>query len=268
MKIKKVFITGAGSGLGKQAAIELARRGHIVYASIYYKEQIDEIEQIAKKENLKLYPFILDILNEEDRKDILNYDIDVFISNAAIGDSGSVAEVNIDRIRNVYETNIFSNIECIQLVLSKMIEKKRGRIIILASLVGRIPMPFLSPYCSSKFALEAFGTCLRQEMKILNKLKDTNIEVGIIEPGAYATGFNKEMNEKKYKWMYKDSYFLGYVSKIQRIDEKIWNFLEQKPYNSIIKQYIRTVEDKKVKHRYHAPWWQVISVQLGRIIGM
>lgn len=57
-------------------------------------------------------------------------------------------------------------------------------------------MPFLSPYCASKFALEGFGICLNQEMKILNKLSDTNIKVSLIEPGAYATGFNKENNEK------------------------------------------------------------------------
>ncbi|NLC87778.1 MAG: SDR family NAD(P)-dependent oxidoreductase [Clostridiaceae bacterium] len=268
MEKKKIFITGAGSGIGKEAAICLARRGHTVYASIYYQEQLEQLEEISKKEKINLYPFMLDILNEKDREKILNYDIDVYISNAAIGNSGSVAEVSVDKIRQVYETNIFSNIKCIQFALSKMIKNGKGRIVILASIAGRIPMPFLSPYCSSKAALETFGTCLRQEMKILNKLKETNIEIGIIEPGAYATGFNKEMNEKKYNWMYKNSYFLGNVKKIQITEEKIWNFLEQKPYNSIVKQYIRVVEDKSLKHRYSAPWWQVSIVQIGRILGM
>ncbi|MCI9177378.1 MAG: hypothetical protein HFJ28_02110 [Clostridia bacterium] len=48
-------------------------------------------------------------------------------------------------------------------------------------------MPFLSPYCASKFALDCFGTCLRQELKLLNKLNGTDIKVCLIEPGAYAT---------------------------------------------------------------------------------
>ena len=52
--MKKIFITGAGSGLGKEAAIKLARRGHTVYASVHYSNQIDSLLEIAERENLKL----------------------------------------------------------------------------------------------------------------------------------------------------------------------------------------------------------------------
>ncbi len=266
--MKKVFITGAGSGLGKKAAIALARRGHIIYASVHYSSQIESLTEIAKKENLQLHAFKLDVLIPEERNLILNYDIDVFISNAAIGNSGSVADINIEKIEEVFDTNVFGNLHIIQLALKNMISnKKEGRIVILSSLVGKIPMPFLSPYCASKFALEGFGICLNQEMKILNKLSNTNIKVCLIEPGAYATGFNKENNEKKYKWMYENSYFSKYAGYIRKYEIKIWNFLEQKNFNSIVKKYIKTVEDKKLKFRYTAPWWQSFFVQLGRIIG-
>ncbi len=129
-------------------------------------------------------------------------------------------------------------------------------------------MPFLSPYCASKFALEGFGICLNQEMKILNKLSNTNIKVCLIEPGAYATGFNKENNEKKYAWMHTNSFFANYTNFIRIYETKIWNFLEQKPFNSIIKKYVHAVEDKNPKFRYFAPWWQVFFIQLGRIFGM
>ena len=78
----------------------------------------------------------------------------------AIGNSGSVADVPIINIESVFNTNVFGNLHMIQLALRNMIQiKKEGRIVILSSLVGRIPMPFLSPYCASKFALEGFGTC-------------------------------------------------------------------------------------------------------------
>lgn len=266
--MKKIFITGAGSGLGKESAITLARRGHIVYASVHYEEQLHSLLEIAKKENLKLIPFKLDILIPKERELILNYDIDVFISNAAIGNSGSVADIPLYNIETVFNTNIFANLHMIQLALKNMITlKKEGRIIILSSLVGRIPIPFLSPYCASKFALEGFGICLNQEMKILNKLSGTNIKISLIEPGAYATGFNKENNNKKYKWMYVDSYFSKYANTIRKYEIKIWNFLEQKPYTSIIKKYIHAVEDFNPKFRYTAPWWQSFFIQLIRIIG-
>lgn len=266
MKKQKIFITGAGSGLGKMAALALARRGHTVYASVQYENQINSITAIAQKENLDLICIKLDILLEADRQLILGYDIDVFIANSAIGDSGSVAEIDINKIKNVFETNVFSNIQTIQLALKNMILKKhQGRIIIISSLVGRIPIKFLSPYCASKFALEGFFTCLRQELKMLSSC---NIDVLIIEPGAYATGFNLENVHKKYAWMEKESYFNKLLDRIKKEDKIIWNILEQKSFNSIIRKYVKAVETKFPKKRYTAPWWQALGVQIGRIFGM
>ncbi|MBR5227074.1 MAG: hypothetical protein IKV94_00325 [Clostridia bacterium] len=57
-------------------------------------------------------------------------------------------------------------------------------------------MHFLEPYAASKFAIEGFASALRDEMKILNKLTGTNIQIGIIESGSYATGFNMETGNK------------------------------------------------------------------------
>lgn len=266
-KVKKnVLITGAGSGLGKEAAILLARRGHFVMAAVYYENQIEDLRKTAEEENLKMEVFQLDILIPEERKKILSYPIDVFIANAAIGDSGSVADIAISRIRNVFETNIFANLELVQLVIEHMLKQNtKGRIVFLTSLAGRIPYAFLAPYCASKFALEAFATCLRKELKLL---KNCDIQVGVIEPGAYATGFNKENNEKKYAWMKTNSYFKDQVDEIFAKELLFWNFIEQKPYTSILKQYIRVVEDPHLKHRYYAPWWQALFTQLGRIFGM
>lgn len=192
---KTILITGSGSGLGKEAAISLARRGHKVIATVFYKNQVKELIDIAANEHLDLIAFKLDVRNNSDRALLLSYQFDVLISNAAIGDSGSVADIYVDRIRDVFETNVFSNIELIQIALSKMIFRNSGRIIILSSMAGRIPFAFLSPYCASKYALECFGICLHKELK---KLPNNKVEICLIEPGAYATGFNKENNEKKY----------------------------------------------------------------------
>ena len=125
-----------GSGLGKEAAIKLARRGHTVYASVHYENQVDEINKLAQRENLELEAFKLDILLPYDRDLISQYDIDVFIANSAIGDSGAVCEVSMNRIKDVFETNVFCNIQTTQIALKNMIQNKHnGRIIILSSLV-------------------------------------------------------------------------------------------------------------------------------------
>lgn len=266
MNKKNILITGAGSGLGKQAALELAKRGHKVYATVHYENQIEDIEKIKIENNLDIECFKLDILLQEDRELIKDYDIDVLICNAAIGDSGSICEVSVDRIENVMETNIFSSIKLLQIVIRRMIEvKHQGRIIVMSSLVGRIPMAFLGPYCMSKFAIEGYASCLRKEMK---QLPNAKIDVCMIEPGAYATGFNKENNEKKYTWMEENSYFRDILPQLKIKQEKMWNLLEVKPYDSIVKQYIKAVEAKHLRARYTAPKLQSFFIQIGRILGM
>ena len=263
--MKKILITGAGSGLGREAAITLSKRGHKVYATVHYTEELEYLNNYAKDNNLSLEAFKLDILLEEDRNKVLDYDIDTFISNAAIGDSGSVAEINIDRIKNVFETNVFCNIQLVQIVIKKMIDNSiNGRIIFLTSLCGRIPIPFLSPYCASKFALESFITCLKSEM---NYIPHINIQFSMIEPGAYATGFNKINYEKKYTWMKDESYFKNIYHKLKLKEDKFWNFVEVKKFDSIIDKYIKAVEDKEAKFRYTAPKYQSFFTQLARIFG-
>lgn len=120
---KTVVITGAGSGLGKEAAIALARRGHKVYATTKYDIECEDLKNIAKNEGINLEPFKLDIRIDEDRNKLLDIDFDCLINNAAIGDSGSIAEVKVDRIENVFETNVFSNIKITQIAIKKCCKK-------------------------------------------------------------------------------------------------------------------------------------------------
>ncbi len=262
--IKKcIVITGAGSGLGKMAALELAKRGHKVIATALYETQVIELNNIAKEKNLDLESFKLDITNEKDRNKLLDYEFDTLINNAAIGESGSIAEIPIDRFINVFNTNVFSNILITQIAIQKFAKKGYGRIIFLSSLLGKKAVPFLGPYCSSKFAIEGFVEALRYEMKIL---KNCTIEITIIEPGAFATGFNKENNEKMYTWMGEKSLFRNQISSIHTIQEKLWNIIESKNYHIIIKKYIKAVEDKHVKSKYSAPFLQSIFIKILNIL--
>lgn len=264
-ELKKVFITGAGSGLGKEAAISLAQRGHTVYATAHYEEEVEILKNYARENNLDIIAFKLDILLDEDRKKILDFDFDTFIANAAIGDSGSVIEVSMDRIKNCFETNLFATIELAQMVMKKNIEDKtKCRLIFISSLWGRISVPFLAPYCATKFALEAFVESLHSE---LPQLPNNTLEVCLIEPGLYATGFNKINTEKKYEWMDDNSYFKSNFEKIKENDIKALELFELKTYETIVKKYIKAVETKKIKFRYTAPITQSTVHQIARIFG-
>ena len=84
--IKTILITGAGSGIGKDTAFALAQRGHRVLATTQTDAQASSLEQEARAQNVVLEVFKLDITLEQDREKLAQYDLDVLINNAAIGE--------------------------------------------------------------------------------------------------------------------------------------------------------------------------------------
>lgn len=263
MKQKVIFITGSGSGIGKAVAIKLATLGNKVIATTHYSKQAVILNELARKENLALESFVLDISSKKDREKILDYDIDVLINNAAIGESGSLAEIAIDKIKHIFEINVFSTLELTQLALRGMIKKDSGRIIFISSLLGRVTSPFLAPYSMTKFALSSAADALRQEIKEISNA----IFISVVEPGAYHTGFNQKMIAKKFEWMDKRSYFYSKLEYLKTREERQFNRLEEKSIDSIVKKIVEAVEDENPKLRYVAPWWQGAGFQILRILG-
>ncbi|WP_061996638.1 SDR family NAD(P)-dependent oxidoreductase [Clostridium sp. ATCC 25772] len=263
--MKKILITGAGTGIGKSAAIALSLRGHLVYATTHTDSEAIILNSIGKKLNLPIKSFKLDITNPIDRNIVTSLNLDVLINNAAIGDSGSIAEINIENFKKVFETNVFSTIELTQLVLKQMIKNNSGKIIFISSLLGKTIYPFLCPYASSKFALECIALSLREE---LNELNNNNIQVTMIEPGAYNTGFNQKNIYKQFTWMKNKSYFKNKINYLKRKHLNYFSKIEVKSTSSIVDEYIKAVESKKVKRRYIAPKSQGVYVKIKQIIGL
>lgn len=251
--MKNILITGSGSGIGYKAAIELASRGYFVYATTHFKYEADKLNKLNKKWCLPLFSFKLDIVDKKDRNKVRNLDIDILINNAAIGDSGSIAEIDVSILRSTFETNVFSSIELTQIVLKDMIKKRKGRIIFISSLAGRNSIPFLSPYCATKFALECIGPSLNKELK---KLKGVNIPVILIEPGCYATGFNQRNISKQFYRFNDESYFKNHIKKLKFKQYTYFKLREVHNLESVIQKYIEAVEDENPKERYVSPMIQ------------
>ncbi|CAN1504686.1 DltE Short-chain dehydrogenases of various substrate specificities [Caulobacteraceae bacterium] len=184
--LKTILITGAGTGIGKDAAKKLLARGHTVYATTYSEAEISALQtELGPAARI----FKLDITRAEDRAKIADLDLDVLINNAAQNLSGSLAEVNIDRVRGLFEVNLFSSLELTQIAIRSMIARRGGTIIFMSSITGRVPEPFVMPYSMTKFAISAAAAGLRAEMKVLGK----GIHVSVVEPGPYRTGFNQKL---------------------------------------------------------------------------
>ena len=261
--MKKVLITGCRGGIGLDSAVALAKLGYTVYATVHREDSVDELKSYATQQGIKLEIFKLDITKQQDRDKVLSLDIDVLINNAAIGESGSLAEIPISNVRKNFETNVFGTLELAQPVLKKMIKKDSGKVIIISSLAGRVPVAFWGAYCMTKFSLSAAADIMRQELKMITK----NVHVVVVEPGTYATGFNQKVMASKYSWMDKSSYFNKVINNIKQKEEARFALFERKSNNSIVKKIVRAVEADKPRLRYSAPWWQTAGTQLGRVFG-
>ncbi len=269
---KTILITGAGSGIGLDAAWALAARGHRVTATTIDEAQAEALRVRAKAQaqaqthahGVALQAFKLDITSAADRQQLLSLELDVLINNAGIGESGSLAEVDVERIRRVFEVNLFATLELTQLALRGMIARQRGTVLFVSSIAGRVPMPFLMPYSMSKFALSAAGAGLRAELKQLR----CNVHVALIEPGAIHTGFNQAMTERKYTWMGAQSYFAGQAERMKAEEARTFGLLEAKSTASIVAQIVKAAEASRPRLRYVAPWIQGFGVRLARIFGV
>lgn len=255
------MITGAGSGFGKLAAFALAQRGHSVIAATYDHEQADALALAASQARIHLKILKLDITSEEDRKQLTDSAIDVLINNAGIGESGPLAEIPLERIRRNFETNVIGSLGMVQVAVPEMIKRGGGTIVFVTSLAGRMPIPFLAPYGMTKYALELAGADLAVE------LKPFNIHVTMVEPGAFATGFNETQIATKYSWMRPDSIYRDQKAFIEKNERTVLG-LQSAKVETVIQALITAVEAKKPKLRYAVPRWQGAGIQLLRAFGM
>lgn len=198
---KTIFITGAGTGLGRGAALGLAREGHKVIATTELTAQKTDLMREAEAQGLDIEVFKLDITNQRDLSEITKHDFDIFVGNAAINEGGPLGEVPMDRFRALFEVNVFATLESAQLAAQKLVKKGSGKIIFMSSMAGISATPYVGPYTATKHALEGIAQTMKAE------LEDHGVKVATINPGPFATGFNKRSAEEKWKWYNENEHF-------------------------------------------------------------
>lgn len=250
--MKSILFTGARSGIINKVAWKLID-DYYLYITVHTESELEVVKDKFKDYN-NVQCFKLDITDGNDRKKLQDLDIDILVSNAAIGESGSIADIDIDKIRNNFEVNVFCNFEVVQLVLKKMIEKGSGKVIMMSSLAGIIPIPFLGSYCATKASIIKLSQCLNMELKLL----PSSIDVCLIEPGLYATGFNRLMLDKKYEYMDISSYFENQINLIRNSENIFLLLFERKRLDSIVNKIIKCIKADKVKRVYRAPFLQKV----------
>ena len=227
---RTVLITGAGSGFGRGAALELAKRGHKVIAAVLDDAQAAELARVEPK----LTVVKLDITKPQDVAKVDQWDLDVFVANAAIGQTGPLSLIPLERLRAVFEVNVFATVAITQRVALKMRKKRAGRIILMSSIGGVRAGLGSGPYTMTKHAIQAFGTALRAELKMFG------VDVCTINPGPYATGFNDRMAKNPGDWFDRKSAAPEDVAAMDQLVQRIT--VGQLDPADVAKRYVELVE--------------------------
>lgn len=182
-----ILVTGAATGLGREMTIHLAERGFQVYATLRNLKQAESLQSLVNSRSLPVKILPLDVTDAASIKEAVGTIVDEcggiygLINNAGIGLRGYFEDLTDEEIRRVFDANVFGLMAVTREVLPHMRQAKRGRILFISSVGGRIGALGVSAYCATKFAVEGFGESLHQEVAPLG------IQVSIIEPGIIKT---------------------------------------------------------------------------------
>jgi len=177
------LVTGTSTGIGLATALDLARAGHTVFATMRNPARAPQLADQAAAEKLPVTVLPMDVDSDASVAGCFAGlpPIDILVNNAGIERHGSVEELPLSDMRAIMETNYFGAIRCIQQVVKYMRERRAGCIINVTSVAGKISSSPLGAYAASKFALEAITESLAQELKAFG------VRVALVEPGIIDT---------------------------------------------------------------------------------
>jgi NAD(P)-dependent dehydrogenase (short-subunit alcohol dehydrogenase family) len=191
---QKILITGASSGFGRGAAIELARQGQDVIAAAETWPQVRSMREDAQAADVELTVIKLNLRDNIDISHAASFDVDVLVLNAGVMEGGAVVDIPLQRVRESFDINVFGHLELVQAIAPKMIERQQGRIVWTSSMGGILVVPFLGAYCATKHAIEAIAGSMKAE------LEPFGIKVATVNPGVFNTGFNDTGAESYVQW--------------------------------------------------------------------
>lgn len=196
---QKILITGASSGFGRGAALQLARLGHQVVATAETWPQVRSLRADAAEAGVKLEVIKLNLLDKIDLARAGSFDPDVLVLNAGVMEGGSVVDIPMQRVRESFDINVFGHLELVQAIVPKMVARKAGKIVWTSSMGGILVVPFLGVYCATKHAIEAIAGSMKAE------LAPYGVKVATVNPGVFGTGFNDTGAESYVQWYDSDT---------------------------------------------------------------
>lgn len=277
MSLQSVLITGATAGIGRHAALHLARAGWRVFATGRNRAALEALA--AEAAGTPLETLELDVtdadsiarVKTEIHRRTRGAGLDAIVNNAGYSQPGPLEEVSDADLRAVFETNVFGLMAVTRAFVPAMRERGRGRVINVSSVMGRLTMPFNGAYCATKYAVEALSDALR------NELSAFGVKVVLIEPGPINTNFNGTALRHMENYRSGPSPYAGIAQKADEIVKE----LESRAYGPevVTKVIEKALTARNPAARYLAPWHTMEAVLIhlpawladrliGRVLGL
>ena len=182
----KALVTGASSGIGRDIAKELSKRGYDLILAARDLEKLNELKSELKTNSEAVE---MDVSIPENCKQLHEKykDIDILVNNAGFGGCGYFSSTNLEKEIQMINTNIIGYHVLTKLYLQDMKKRNSGKILNVASIAGFMPGPLMATYYSTKSYVVRLSESIREELR----REKLNIQISILCPGPVNTNFNK-----------------------------------------------------------------------------
>jgi short-subunit dehydrogenase len=228
METVKVLITGGANGIGLRTA-EMLAEDHDVTVLDSDTEKLEEVDE-------ELDSIEADVTEDMEEK-LENLEVDVLINSAGIQKRGAIQDQPFREIEEHIQVNYLGTVRTIKTLLPEL-KQRSGRIINISSVAGRGTIPFLGAYSGSKYAVEGLSDALRME------LKESGVEVVVVEPGPIDTGFNVRGIEAMERYLPETEFKEEYSKRLEEKDR------ERANVNKAAEKIVKAAESSSPKPRY------------------
>ena len=192
----KVLLTGASSGIGKDMAKILNKKGYDLVLVARDEKKLNNVKKELEnvKNSNKIETISMDLSIEENCLELCKRvkNVDILINNAGFGDCGEFTKTDLEKEMKMIKTNIVAYHILMKEYLKEMKERNSGKILNVASIAGFMPGPLMATYYATKAYIVRLSEAVREELK----KEKLNVKISILCPGPVATNFNNVANVK------------------------------------------------------------------------
>ena len=200
---KRILITGAGRGLGREFARTFAAAGCEVLVTDIAADRIAETVSLLRDAGGQAAGYVLDVTDPQSVRDVRHQilaergPIDLLLNNAGVVFAGAFEDVSLERHLATYQINLLGLITVTHAFLPDLIRQPEGHIINMASASGYIPLPFAATYASTKWAVIGFSESLAEELRLAG---NGHVRLTTVCPSYIATGMFAGVTLPRFSW--------------------------------------------------------------------